>query len=135
MIVSSSRLGEQLPRDAAGTGAERVPGGQLLHAPAGAHQHEIGDVGGGNQQHEQHAAPQQMQRRAHVADDVRFERDERGVIAGVDEQRLERPGLLDVRRVRASICCCAWASVASARDARSVRGSGCSGHPRIAARR
>ena len=90
------RLGEQLPRDPRVSGAERMARGELLHSSAGAHEDEIGDVGGGDEQHEQHAAPEQVQRPAHVADDIGFERHDARAVTGVDDEVPDRARALDV---------------------------------------
>ena len=54
-------------RDAQAAGAEREPRRELLQPRARSHQHEVGDVDAADQQHEQRAAPHQVQRRLDVA--------------------------------------------------------------------
>ncbi len=93
------RLGDQLAHDPATAGAQRAAGGQFLHPAAGAHEREVGDVDGGNQQHEQDAAPEQLQRRPHVAHEVGIERDYDRVVARIDQRLLQGSGPFDNRDV------------------------------------
>ena len=90
------RLGDELPDDARARRAERVTGGHLLEPSAGSDEREVRDVDRRNQQHEQHAAPEEVERRAHAAHHVGFERHEPRVIARVDKGRLQRTGTLEV---------------------------------------
>ena len=69
------RLGDELTGDARAIRPERVARGELLQTPARAHERKVRDVDRRDQQDEQHAAPQQLERRAHVAHHVGFERD------------------------------------------------------------
>ena len=92
-------LGDELPRDPPFAGAERQPGGELLQPRARSHQHEVGDVDAADQQHEQRAAPHQVERRLDFAHQRVLQRIDGGVEAGVDQQRLELRELLEVARV------------------------------------
>ena len=94
------RFGQQLARDAAEPGAERVPRRQLLHPRARAHEHQVGDVDGADQQHEHDAAPEQVQRAAQVAHEVVLQRHDDGVEAGVDQDLLELREAIEVARVQ-----------------------------------
>ncbi len=81
--------------------AQGVACRELLETAARTDEHEIRDVRGGNQQHEQHAAPQQLKRGAHVPDDIRLERDESRAVLHVDEEWLQRTRILgNPRRLR-----------------------------------
>ena len=99
------RLGDELTGDARAIRPERVARGELLQTPARAHEGKIRDVDRRNQQDEQHAAPQQLERRAHVAHHVGFERRELRVIARVDERLLQRTGPLEDHAVQGVDAC------------------------------
>ena len=93
-----SGLREQLPKDPAAAGADRVPRRDLLEAPAGPDESEVRHVHRGDEEHEQRRAPQQTQSRPHVAHEVGFERDDDRAVARVEQRRLQAAGALDVRR-------------------------------------
>ena len=94
------RLGQQLAGDAAEPGAERVTRRQLLHARARADEHQVGDVHGADEQHEHHAAPEQIERAAQVPDEVLLQRHDDRVEAGVDQNLLELREPIEVARVQ-----------------------------------
>ena len=62
-------LGHDLSRHARSARAERGADGELARSRLAAHEQQVGEVGGGNQQHEDHRREQHEQRPAHVADD------------------------------------------------------------------
>ena len=63
-------LDHELPCDLDGGGAEGQPGRQLLEPRPGAYQDEVGHVDAADQEHEEGAAPQQVQRRLHRSHEV-----------------------------------------------------------------
>src|SRR5207253_929146 len=66
-------LGEELPYHSPAAGAERHADGNLALPRGGAREHEVADVGGGDQEHERDRAPEDEQRRLRVLDLVLFE--------------------------------------------------------------
>ena len=87
-------------RDPREPGAERVPRRQLLHARARADEHQVGDVDGADEQHEDDAAPEQVERAAQVAHQVVLQRHDDGVEAGVDQDLFELGKAIEVARVQ-----------------------------------
>ena len=67
-------LGEELREDAAASGAERDAHGDLALPRFGAGEHEAGDVGAGDEQHEADGAEQHEQRLPQVAEEFPIER-------------------------------------------------------------
>ena len=63
-------LGQKLADEPRAPGAERRANGHLAVARRRAREHQVGDVGAGDEQHEPDRAEQHEQRDAHVADDV-----------------------------------------------------------------
>ena len=61
-------LGEELPHHAPAAGAERDADGDLALPRGGAREHEVADVGSGDQEHERDRAPEDEQRRFRVLD-------------------------------------------------------------------
>ena len=87
------RLREDRPDDAAAPGAERRADRDLLAPPERLREHEVRDVGAGDQEHEADRAEEHEQRRSHVADEVLVQRDDRGAPAFVVLRILRRePG-------------------------------------------
>ena len=84
-------FGQHLPHEPPLPGAERRPDRQLATPSGRPHQEQIRDVGARNQQHEQHAALQDQQRRAHVADQL---------IAHADREPAEAARLRELRTGR-----------------------------------
>ena len=80
--------------------AEGEPRRQLLGARAGADERQVRDVDAPDQQHEEGAAPQQVEDRLHVPDQVVRQADDDGAEAGVDQQLLVLREALEVRRVQ-----------------------------------
>ena len=77
----------------------RVARGELLHAAVRADEGEIGDVHRSDEHDEDHAAPEHLERRAHVADDVGLEGQQPRGVAGIHEHVPERAGPRDDARV------------------------------------
>jgi hypothetical protein len=69
-------LGEELPDDAAAARAEGDADGDLAPARGGAREQQVGDVGAGDEQHAADGSEEDVDRRAHVADDLVAERDQ-----------------------------------------------------------
>ena len=92
-------FGNELLREAAARRADGVARGELLHAAVRADEGEVGDVHRRDEHDEDDAAPEHLERRAHVANDVGLEGQERRAVAGIHEHVLERTGPLDVARV------------------------------------
>jgi hypothetical protein len=67
-------FGEELREYAAASGAERDAHGDFALPRFGACEHEAGDVGAGDEQHEADGAEQHEQRLAEVAEEFPFER-------------------------------------------------------------
>ena len=63
-------LGQHLAHDPPLPRAERRADRELAVAAGGAHQQQVGDVRAGDEQHEQDAALQHVQRRADIADQL-----------------------------------------------------------------
>ena len=85
-------LGDELARDPPLAGAEREPRRELLQPHARSHEHEVRDVDAADQQHEERAAPHQIERRLDVAHQRVLQRIDDGVEAGVDQQLLQYCG-------------------------------------------
>ena len=87
-------LGEKLSHDPRVTGTERRTNGQLAVTAGRAHQQQVGDVGARDQQDHDHAGLKQVQRPAHVADELIAERDRvTAEAAGFGERRADRETL------------------------------------------
>ena len=63
------RLGDQLVCEVALTGAERQADRQLAAPRQAGREQQVGDIGAGNQQHQEHRPEQDLQRGADAADD------------------------------------------------------------------
>ena len=83
------RLADQRPTAAAHRGAYR----EFPFAQGGAHQQEVGDVGAGDQQEEDHRAHQGQQRGAHLLDYMRVHRLEADRVTGRAGNQEVLPGL------------------------------------------
>ena len=94
------RFGDELPGDPAAAGADGAARCQFLHAPARPHERQVGDVDGGDQDDEEHAAPEEQQSGAHVAHEIGFERDHPGRVPRPDQRRLEGTRALHDLRVQ-----------------------------------
>jgi hypothetical protein len=77
-----------------------VPRRQLLHPRAGAHEHQVGHVHGADEQHEHHAAPEQIEGAAQILDEKVLQRHHDGVEAGVDEDLFQLRKAIEVARVQ-----------------------------------
>ena len=104
--VSSVGFGDELPGDPAAPRADGAARGQFLHAPARAHERQVGDVDGGYQDDEEHATPEQQSART-----SRTRSASSGTIRVVyprlDQRRLERTRALHdlrVQRVDLRLC-------------------------------
>ena len=95
-MVSRIGFGEQLSRQPAETGAERVARGQLAKSRTRPDQREVGDVHGPDRKNDQHAAPEQEQRRPDARDHVVLKRSDDCVKAGVDQDLLHMGEALEV---------------------------------------
>ena len=114
------RFGEQLAGDPAEPRAERVARRQLLHARARAHEHQVRDVHGADQQHEHDAAPEQVQRAAQVLHEEVLQRQHDGVEPGVDQD------LFQLRaRDRGCACSARRSAAAPARSSRRLSTARC----------
>ena len=80
---------DELPGHAAAAGAERQARRQLLQPRARPHERQVRDVDAADEQHEQRAAPHQVQRRPYLADQGVLQRVDGRVKPGVDQQRLQ----------------------------------------------
>ena len=76
-------LGQELAQQASGPPAHCGADRELLLAPRVAGQHEVGDVDAGDEEDEDHGAPQQEQHRAHRCDLTRLQGDDARADAGV----------------------------------------------------
>ena len=65
--VDDHRLGEQLPNDSESSRADRGANGELALAARRARQHQIGDVGGGDEKNERHRAHHRRDDELHVS--------------------------------------------------------------------
>ena len=101
-------LGQQLLHDAQPAGAERPAQRNLPGAPVSPHQHQVGEVGAGDEQHQGDGAEQDEQRRARVTDQVFVQGDDQRtpvlVVGGILRRQPQRNrvevglGPLDGRR-------------------------------------
>ena len=80
---------QQLPRQTPQVRADRVTRGQLARAAARAHDDEVRQVHAADDEHEQDAAPQKIERRLHVTNDVVLQEDDDGAEAGILQNLLE----------------------------------------------
>ena len=69
-------LGQQLAQQPRRAAAHRRPDGELLLALRRSRQHQVRDVDAGDQQHEDHGAPEQQQYRAHRFDAPHLQRND-----------------------------------------------------------
>ena len=94
-IPSSTPFGQQLLHDPGPARAERAAQRDLLGAPVGAHQHQVGEVGAGDEQHERDRAEQDEQRQPGVADQVVVQRHDQRAPVLVVGRVLLLPGARD----------------------------------------
>jgi len=76
-------LGDELPCEADAISAEGHPHREVSAAPGGPHERQVGHVDAPDEQHEQHARPQQRERAPYVSHEVVLQGHHLGVIADV----------------------------------------------------
>ena len=124
------RLGDELPDHPRAPRAERVARGELAHASVGAHQREVREVDGRDEQHEERAAPEQLQAGPHVPHEIGLERHHPRHVPGAFEHGAHRPGPLEqagVQRIQHAPAPVPPSPLA--RGVRSPGGSGSTGCP------
>ena len=70
MTDNTTALDQQLARDSPVAGSERGTDCELARASGRAHQKKVGDVDAGDQQNDEHARLQQVERQPHVAHEL-----------------------------------------------------------------
>src|ERR1700722_13506325 len=84
--ADESAFEEEVARDAAAAGAERGADGEFLMTAFGANEHQVGNVGACDEEHNADAAHQDPEELAHVADDIAHE----GAHSGTEARLLKQ---------------------------------------------
>ena len=99
------RLGDDLTRQAGDAGAEGMARGELALPGARPDNHEVRDIDGADEKHEEHAAPQQVEHGTNLAHEIGLEQDGVGPETGVLEDLPEVRKALVVAGVdRVELC-------------------------------
>jgi hypothetical protein len=72
---------------------------QLAYPRAGPHRDQVGHVDAADDQHAEHAAPEQIQRRTRFLEQLVLERSSDGMETGIDEDRLQVRKALQIRGI------------------------------------
>ena len=96
-------LYQQLANHADGAGSQRGTDGELAGATGGARKKQVGHVGTSDQQDKTDCAEQDQQDSAHIADHIRFERNQRNAGAFIGFGISGREVFRNARHIRARL--------------------------------